>query len=118
MQAEGGQMPTKAQVLMLAALAALAMGPVAAQSRKTAAAPSAKDSTVSSGGAKPETLKTLRAVAEALGMIRFSDIGSGNTHLPAVDAVTTMEIWGSGTTVSSGQPYKTDYHAAIDYSPA
>jgi hypothetical protein len=118
MKAEGGRMPTKAQILMIAALTALATGPAAAQSRKSAAVPSAKDSTVSSGEAKPETLKILRAVAEALGMLRFSDIGSGNTHLPAVDAVTTMEIWGSGTTVSSGQPYKTDYHAAIDYRPA
>jgi hypothetical protein len=117
MDAEGGRMPTKAQILVIAALAALAVESAAAQTSKSTAVPSPKNSATSSQP-NPETLKTLRSAAEALGMLRYSDIGSGNTHLPAIDVITTIEIWGSGTTFSSGQPYQTDYHAAIDYNPA
>jgi hypothetical protein len=117
MDAEGGRMPTKAQILVIAALAALAVESTAAQTRKSAAVPSPKNNATSSE-TNSETLKTLRSAAEALGMLRYSDIGSGNTHLPAIDVITTLEIWGSGTTFVSGQPYQTDYHAAIDYNPA
>jgi len=74
----------------------------------------------------PDRLKTLRAAATALGMVRWSDIGAGTVRLPGVDVVTTMELWGSGTTYGPGQPnkagaslpaFKTEYHAAIAYNP-
>jgi hypothetical protein len=35
-----------------------------------------------------------------------------------IDAINTMEFWGSGTTMMGGQTYKTDYHASIGYDPA
>src|SRR5213594_1523835 len=46
--------------------------------------------------------------------------------LPRVDVVTTMELWGSGTTYGTGEPYKpnapwsaveTEYHVALAYNP-
>jgi hypothetical protein len=59
-------------------------------------------------------------------MVRWSDIGAGNVHLPAVDVVTTVEFWGSGTTYAlgqtdkpggPGQAFKTEYHVALAYNP-
>src|SRR5438093_13091827 len=61
--------------------------------------------------------KVLRAVGDALGMIRWSDVGAGSTRLPAIDVVNTMEFVGSGTSYSSGQTFKTDYHVALGYNP-
>lgn len=103
-------MPGKAQMmLMLAAVAAIACPPARAQSgRATAAARS--DS--------PEPAKTLRAAAEALGMLRWSDIGTATIHLPAIDVVNTMELWGNGTAYVSGQAFKTEYHVSLAYNPA
>lgn len=66
----------------------------------------------------PDRAKVLRAVADALGMVRWSDIGSATTRLPGIDIVNTMEFQASGTTDSSGQPLKTDYHVALGYNPA
>jgi hypothetical protein len=51
-------------------------------------------------------------------MLRWSDIGAGPARLPAIDVVNTMEIQGSGTSYSSNQPFKTEYHAALGYNPA
>src|SRR5713226_3430303 len=94
------------KILMIAAVAALALRSVGAQT--------------------PDRAKTLRAAADALGMVRWADIGSGNTRLPGVDVVTTMELWGSGTTYGNGEPYKpnaawsaveTEYHVALAYNP-
>lgn len=51
---------------------------------------------------------TLKTAADALGMLRG----------PArIDAINTMEFWGSGTTDKGGQMYKTDYHVSLGYNP-
>ncbi len=103
-------MPTRAKmakvlatrVLMIAALAALAFQTANAQG----------DAAKASAPAKTKTIST-------------AEITSGS-HLPEVDVITTMEIWGSGTTYGLGQPYKpgepwpafkTEYHASLDYNP-
>jgi hypothetical protein len=59
--------------------------------------------------------KVLHAAAYALGMARWSDIGTTTTRLPAIDIVNTMEFQGSGTADRSGQPVKVEYHAALGY---
>jgi len=121
-------MPTKAiKMLMLAAVAAIALQPARAQSGKDSAkAASTGDKTASAGGDTLDRAKTLRAAADALGMVRWSDIGAGGSHLPAVDVVNTVELSGSGTTYGAGQAYKagapwpaykTEYHVAIAYNP-
>ena len=61
--------------------------------------------------------KVLQAAAYALGMARWSDIGTTTTRLPAIDIVNTMEFQGSGTADRAGQPAKVDYHAALGYNP-
>ena len=73
----------------------------------------------SAAGAAPDYVKTLRAAADALGMVRWSDIGAGNVRLPGVDVVTTMEFWGTGTVAAgAGQPAsQSDYHVALSYNP-
>ncbi|HYL83678.1 MAG TPA: hypothetical protein VE263_05555 [Candidatus Angelobacter sp.] len=72
-----------------------------------------------------DVAKTLKTAAEALGLARWS--GVGGQHLPEVDIVSTMEIWGTGTTWGRGEAYKTgqpwpafktEYHAALGYNPA
>jgi hypothetical protein len=62
--------------------------------------------------------KVLRAAADALGMVRWSDIGGANTRLPGIDIVNTMELAGSGTSDMGGRLVKTDYHVALGYNPA
>src|SRR5437870_318871 len=95
-------MRTKTTVLILivAATTACAVQSVSAQSSATL-----------------DRTKVLRAAADALGMARWSDIGAGATRLPAIDIVNTMEFSGSGTSYSSGQTLKTEYHAALGYNP-
>ena len=61
--------------------------------------------------------KVLRAAADALGMVRWSDIGSATVRLPGIDIVNTMEFQGSGTSESSGRAVKTDYHVTLGYNP-
>jgi hypothetical protein len=75
--------------------------------------------TIQSAGAQstPDRVKVLRAAADALGMPRWSDIGADSATLPGIDVVNTMEFWGSGTSYSSGQPFKTEYHVALGYNP-
>jgi hypothetical protein len=58
----------------------------------------------------PDRTKVLRAAADALGMVRWSDIGNGNTILPGIDVINTMEFDGSGTGI--------EYHGAVGYNPA
>lgn len=65
----------------------------------------------------PDRVKVLRAAADALGMVRWTDIGAGTTRLPAIDVVNTMEFQGSGMTDSSGRAVKTEYHVALGYNP-
>src|SRR5258705_3675321 len=66
----------------------------------------------------PDRAKVLRAVADALGMVRFSDIGGANTRLPAIDIVNTMEFQGTGTSDLNGRAVRTEYHVALGYNPA
>src|SRR5947207_11037149 len=75
---------------------------------------------VPSAGAQdtPDRAKVLRAAADALGMLRWADIGAGATRLSPIDVVNTMEFQGSGTSSSSGQTFKTEYHVALGYNPA
>src|SRR5437879_13088743 len=61
--------------------------------------------------------KVLRAAADALGMVRWSDIGAGATRLPGIDIITTMEIFASGTVYNGAQPTVAEYHAALAYIP-
>jgi hypothetical protein len=66
----------------------------------------------------PDRAKVLRAAADALGMVRWSDIGGANTRLPGIDIINTMELVGSGTSDMGGRAVKTDYHVALGYNPA
>jgi len=68
-------------------------------------------------GSGAEAKTVLRAAADALGMLRWSDIGAGATHLPAIDVVTTMEIFATGTVNNAGQPSPAEYHASLAYIP-
>jgi hypothetical protein len=67
---------------------------------------------------QPDRVTVLRAAADALGMVRWSDIGAGTTRLPGIDVVNTMEFWANGTVDVGGKAVKTEYHAAIGYNPA
>src|SRR2546427_1786732 len=78
---------------------------------------SAVQSVSAQGNAAVDRAKVLRAAGDALGMNRWSDIGAGGTRLPAIDIVNTMEFVGSGTSYSSGQTFKTDYHVTLGYNP-
>jgi len=64
----------------------------------------------STGGPAPDRVRVLRAAADALGMVRWADIGNGGTVLPGVDVVNTMEFQGT-----SGP---TEYHVTLGYNPA
>jgi hypothetical protein len=68
-------------------------------------------------GETMDRMKILRAAADALGMIRWSDIGAGATRLPGIDVINTMEIFASGTIYTGGQPSTAEYHAALGYIP-
>src|SRR5215467_14495048 len=61
--------------------------------------------------------KVLRTAADALGMVRWSDIGGANTRLPGIDIINTMELQGSGTSDVGGRAVKTDFHVALGYNP-
>jgi hypothetical protein len=87
-----------AVVSMLALVGALAVPSVSAQA--------------------PDRARVLRAAADALGMVRWSDIGGANTRLPGIDIINTMELVGSGTSDMGGRAVKTDYHVALGYNPA
>lgn len=65
----------------------------------------------------PDRATVLRTAADALGMVRWSDIGAGTTRLPGIDVVNTMEFWANGTVDVGGKAVKTEYHAAIGYNP-
>jgi len=114
------RVPAK-MAMVIAALAALAFQPAGGQSAKPTTAGAADDATKSNPSA---VAKTLKAAAEAVGLARWS--GVGGQHLPEVDVINTMEIWGSGTTDGPGQSnkpgepstaFKTEYHAALCYNP-
>src|SRR5205823_12099478 len=58
----------------------------------------------------PDRARVLRAAADALGMVRWSDIGADATRLPGIDVVNTMEFEAAGTGYT--------YHASLGYNPA
>jgi hypothetical protein len=118
------------RVLMIAALAVLAFQTATAQNNIPRASAGAKAKTegtadaAAASGNTPEVAKTLQAAAEALGLARWS--GVGGQHLPEVDVINTMEIWGSGTSYAlpqsskAGEPgpaFKTEYHVTLGYNP-
>ena len=100
------------QISMIALAAAFVCPSVTAQTQGAGAAPK----TAAAGEATDRT-KVLRAAADALGMIRWSDIGAGATRLPGIDIVNTMEIFASGMVYNNGQPSTAEYHASLAYIP-
>jgi len=95
------------QISMIAAAALVCHSAVAQNQGKTGSGAEAK--TAANG--------TLRSAADALGMLRWSDIGAGASHLPAIDVVTTMELFASGTVYNAGEPSSAEYHASLAYIP-
>ena len=86
--------------LVVALFSALAVHPAAAQTA-------------------PDRARVLRAAADALGMGRWSDIGSAAaTRLPGIDIVNTQEVFATGTTDVNGRMVKSDVHVALGYNPA
>jgi len=68
-------------------------------------------------GNTPDVSKTLRSVAEALGMARRTNRAGGG-RLPFVDVINRMEIWGNGTTSDGSRTaLQTEYHVALSYNP-
>ena len=111
-------MPTKATILRtltIAAVAALAVQSAGAQGTQ---APSGTSARTATGADTLDRARVLRAAADALGMVRWSDIGAGATRLPAIDVVNTMEFQASGTSYNAGQSFKTEYRVALGYNPA
>jgi hypothetical protein len=110
-------MPTKATILttlMMAAVAALVSQSARAQRTQ---APSATTARTAVASDTLDRAKVLRAAVDALGMVRWSDIGAGATRLPAIDVVNTMEFHAAGTSYNSGQSFKTEYNVALGYNP-
>jgi len=95
-----------ARVSILTAIAALSFQTIGAQS---------SHSDLASTGGPPDAAKIIKAAADAMGMPRNGAEGGG--ALPEIDVINRMQFWGSGTSYSSGQTYKTDYHAAVSYNP-
>jgi hypothetical protein len=103
------------QIAMIAAIGAFVCCSAFAQNEGKAGAGTEGKS--AAAGESMDRVKVLRAAADALGMLRWSDIGAGATHLPAIDVVTTMEIFASGTIYDGGQPVTCEYHASLAYIP-
>src|ERR1700687_1110119 len=109
------------RAITIAALAVIAFQTAGGQTNAAKATADAKTMAARPGNAatEPDTsdlARTLQSAAEAVGLARWS--GVGGQRLPEVDVINTMEMWGSGTTYGSGQTFKTEYHAAINYNPA
>src|SRR5260370_14414907 len=90
------------QISMIAVAAAFVFHNAFAQNEGKAT--SGADAKTAAAGETMDRAKILRAAADALGMIRWSDIGAGATRLPGIDIVNTMEIVASGTIYDNGQP--------------
>lgn len=103
------------QISMIAVAAAFVCHTAIAQNEGKAG--SGTEAKTATAGEMVDRAKVLRAAADALGMLRWSDIGAGATRLPAIDVVTTMEIFASGTVYSGGQPSTAEYRAALAYIP-
>src|SRR5260370_12784425 len=103
------------QISMIAVAAAFVFHNAFAQNEGKAT--SGADAKAAAAGETMDRAKILRAAADALGMIRWSDIGAGATRLPGIDIVNTMEIVASGTIYDNGQPSTCEYRAALAYVP-
>jgi len=102
------------QISMIAVAAFLCHPAVAQNAARTGSGEEAKSA---ASGETMDRMKILRAAADALGMIRWSDIGAGATRLPGIDVVNTMEIFASGTIDMGGQSSTAEYHASLGYIP-
>jgi hypothetical protein len=91
----------KALVLLAGATALIA--PLAAFAQYGGAEPAAK-----STAPQTEANKTLKAAADALGMLR---------GINRVDAITRMEYWASGTAMMGSQAATVDYHVTLAFNP-
>src|SRR5579872_6604842 len=107
-------MPSK--IWMLAAMLAAMLTPMShsAVAQTDKSKPASETAPAAASGDAANRTKVLRAAADALGMVRWSDIGAGPIHLPGIDAVNTMEIRATGTV---GQSADAEYHVALAYNP-
>ena len=112
-----------AKLLILASVAAVAFQTAEAQKGNPTGS---SDNNPTTRGDTLDRVKTVRAAADALGMFRWADLGTGDIHLPAVDVVNTMELSGTGSSYAFGQAYKpggawpafkTEYHASVSFNP-
>jgi len=65
----------------------------------------------------PDRGTALRAAADALGMVRWSDIGNGATVLPGIDVINTMEFTGTARVEDADEAFTAGYHVALGYNP-
>ncbi len=107
-------MPSK--IWMLAATLAAMLTPIShsAVAQTDKSKPASETAPNAAAGDATNRTKVLRAAADALGMVRWSDIGAGPIHLPGIDAVNTMDIRATGTV---GQSTDAEYHVALAYNP-
>ncbi len=111
-------MPKKRMTLQIALLApAMAFAFQTARAQIAGRAGSSGEAKPAAAGEAMDRAKVLRAAADALGMVRWSDIGAGATRLPGIDIVNTMEIFASGTVYNGGQASTCEYHASLAYIP-
>lgn len=111
-------MPKKITILHIAIIAlAAALVCHTALAQNEGKAGSGAEAKTAAAGDTMDRSKVLRAAADALGMIRWSDIGAGATRLPGIDIVNTMEIFATGTVYNAGQPSTGEYHASLAYIP-
>ena len=115
--------------LVVLAFAALFSQRAVAQSTSSKTNAGAKTATAgavdNASGANPsDVAKILKTAAETIGLARWS--GVGGQHLPEVDVINTMEIWGTCTTDAptqtnkpseSGPASKIEFHVALGYNP-
>lgn len=111
-------MPNKIRILQIPMIVAAAFVFHAALAQNAGKPGAGAETKAAAAGDTMDRPKVLRAAADALGMIRWSDIGAGATRLPGIDVVNTMEIFASGTVYNGGQSSAVDYHVALAYIPA
>jgi hypothetical protein len=115
-------------LIAVAAIAGLCIKTVRGQSdsSKAAAAKGASAGVAddASNTNPSDVAMTLKTAAEAVGLARWS--GVGGQHLPEVDVINTMEIWGNCTSYAGGQSNKPveagpasqfELHVALGYNP-
>jgi hypothetical protein len=105
---------SRSTTFLCCAMAIAGFATRAAAQAKSAPSP-VVPSTTASGTA--DRAKILRGAADALGMVRWSDIGGGNTRLPGIDVINTMEFKATGTSYTAGQPVPAEYDVELAYNP-